>query len=151
TMSGLELCERIAAHRSDVPVVVMTAFGTIQTAIAAIRVGAYDFITKPVEIDALVVTLERALKHRALVGEVERLRRAVGGQSGLGDLVGQSSAMGRMYDLMDRVKNSDATVLITGESGSGKELVARELHRMGPRRRGPFVVVDCAAMHHALL
>jgi len=76
-MTGLELCERIVSRRPDVPVVVMTAFGTIETAIAAIRVGAYDFITKPVETDALVVTLERALQHRALRAEVERLRRVV--------------------------------------------------------------------------
>jgi DNA-binding NtrC family response regulator len=150
-MTGLELCERIVDRRPDVPVVVMTAFGTIETAIAAIRVGAYDFITKPVEADALIVTLERALQHRALVAEVERLRRAVGETAGLGELVGDSAAMRRLDDLVERVTGSDATVLITGESGSGKEVVARELHRRGPRARAPFVVVDCAAMHDSLL
>ena len=150
-MTGLELCERIVSRRPDVPVVVMTAFGTIETAIAAIRVGAYDFITKPVETDALVVTLERALQHRALRAEVERLRRLVGDSAGLGELVGASAAMGCLYDLIDRVATSDTTVLITGESGTGKEIVARELHRRGPRSTGPFVTVDCAAIRDSLL
>jgi len=150
-MTGLELCERIVSRRPDVPVVVMTAFGTIETAIAAIRVGAYDFITKPVETDALVVTLERALQHRALRAEVERLRRVVGDSAGHGELVGASAAMRWLYDLIDRVATSDTTVLITGESGTGKEIVARELHRRGPRSTGPFVVVDCAAIRDSLL
>src|SRR6266704_2677213 len=90
-MSGLELCARIVASRPDLPVVVMTAFGTIETAIAAIRVGAYDFVTKPVEIDALVIALERAVEHRALRCEVERLRRVVDDAQGFGELVGASA------------------------------------------------------------
>src|SRR5213596_2291536 len=100
-MSGLELCERIVASRPDLPVVVMTAFGTLEAAIAAIRAGAYDFVTKPVEIDVLVVALERAVQHRALRSEVERLRRVVDDAQGFGELVGASAPMKRVYDLLN--------------------------------------------------
>src|SRR5213596_2574816 len=90
-MSGLELCERIVASRPDVPVVVMTAFGTLEAAIAAIRAGAYDFVTKPIEVDAVTVALERAVQHRALRSEVERLRRVVDDAEGFGELLGGSA------------------------------------------------------------
>src|SRR6058998_415007 len=100
-MSGLELCERIVASRPDLPVVVMTAFGTLEAAIAAIRAGAYDFVTKPVEIDALVVALERAVQHRALRSEVERLRRVVDDAEGFGELLGGSAPMKRVYGLLE--------------------------------------------------
>jgi two-component system, NtrC family, response regulator AtoC len=150
-MNGLELCEQIVARRPDLPVVVMTAFGTLESAIGAIRVGAYDFVTKPVEIDALVVALERAVQHRALRTEVERLRRVVDDAEGFGELLGASAPMKRVYDILERVVSSDATVLVTGESGTGKELVARALHRRGRRSAGPFVAVNCAAMPEALL
>jgi len=150
-MNGLELCEQIVASRPDLPVVVMTAFGTLESAIGAIRVGAYDFVTKPVEIDALVVALERAVQHRALRTEVERLRRVVDDAEGFGELLGASAPMKRVYDVLERVVSSDATVLVTGESGTGKELVARALHRRGRRSAGPFVAVNCAAMPEALL
>ncbi len=150
-MSGLELCERIVASRPDLPVVVMTAFGTLEAAIAAIRAGAYDFVTKPVEIDALVVALERAVQHRVLRSEVERLRRVVDDAEGFGELLGASAPMKRVYDLLERVVSSDATVLVTGESGTGKELVARALHRRGRRSAGPFVALNCAALPEGLL
>src|SRR5213594_3392446 len=150
-MSGLELCERIVASRPDLPVVVMTAFGTLEAAIAAIRVGAYDFVTKPVEIDALVIALERAVEHRVLRCEVERLRRVVDDAQGFGELVGASAPMKRVYDLLERVVSTDATVLVTGESGTGKELVARALHRRSRRSVGPFVALNCAALPEGLL
>ena len=150
-MSGLELCERIVASRPDVPVVVMTAFGTLEAAIAAIRAGAYDFVTKPIEVDAVAVALERAVQHRALRSEVERLRRVVDDAEGFGELLGASAPMKRVYDLLERVVSSDATVLVTGESGTGKELVARALHRRGRRSAGPFVAVNCAAIPEGLL
>jgi two-component system response regulator HydG len=150
-MSGLELCERIVADRPDVPVVVITAFGSLETAIGAIRVGAYDFITKPFELDALAVALERAVQHRVLRNEVSRLRRVVEDARGFGDLLGASPSMRVLYDLLERVVDSDSSVLISGESGTGKELVARALHRRGRRRSGPFVAVNCAAMPEALL
>jgi len=150
-MSGLELCERIVTNRPDVPVVVITAFGSLETAIGAIRVGAYDFITKPFELDALAVALERAVQHHVLRDEVSRLRRVVEDAHGFGDLLGASPSMQMLYDLLERVVDSDSSVLISGESGTGKELVARALHRRGRRRGGPFVAVNCAAMPEALL
>jgi len=150
-MNGLALCERVVASHADIPVVVMTASGTLETAIAAIRVGAYDFITKPVEMEALVVALERALQHRTLRAEVEHLRRVVDDASGFGDLLGTSSPMKRLYDLLERVVTSEASVLITGETGTGKELVARALHRGARRSAGPFVAANCSAMPGALL
>jgi DNA-binding NtrC family response regulator len=150
-MNGLELCTRVVASRPDVPVLVITAFGSLETAIGAIRAGAYDFLTKPVELEALVVAVERAVEHRRLRDEVRRLRRVVDHATGFGDLVGASPAMARVYDLLSRVADSDASVLITGESGTGKELVARALHRQSARANGPFVAVDCAAVPETLL
>ena len=150
-MSGLELCERIVASRPDVPVIVITAFGSIQTAIAAIRSGAYDFVTKPLEVDALGLALERAIQHRRLSDEVRRLRQAVEEGRRFGTLLGTSPAMRRMYELLDRIADSSEAVLISGETGTGKELVARALHERGRRKAGPFVAVDCASLPEPLL
>ena len=150
-MNGLELCERIVANRPDVPVVVITAFGNLETAVAAIRAGAYDFLTKPPEIDALVLALERAVQHRTLREEVKRLRRLVEEGRRFDDLLGSSPAMEKVQALLARIADSDASVLITGESGTGKEVVARALHRQGKRGKGPFVAINCAAMPEHLL
>jgi len=149
-MTGLQLCERVAQNRPDVPVVVITAFGSFETAVAAIRAGAYDFITKPFEVDALELTLTRAVQHRSLREEVKRLRRVVS-EKQLGELMGQSGAMKKVYDLISRVSESDATILITGESGTGKEVVARALHQKSRRRDKAFVAINCAAMPESLL
>jgi two-component system response regulator AtoC len=150
-MSGIDLCERIVTNRPDIPVVVVTAFGSLETAVAAIRAGAYDFITKPFQIDVLRLTVERAIQHRALRAEVTRLRRAVAEAQGFEGMIGTSEPMRKVYDLLDRVAETDATVLITGESGTGKELVARALAARSRRRDGPFVAINCAAMPEALL
>ncbi|KFE62365.1 sigma-54-dependent transcriptional regulator [Hyalangium minutum] len=150
-MSGLALCERIVLNRPDIPVVVVTAFGSMETAVAAIRAGAYDFITKPVDLDALVLLLERAVRHRALREEVRRLRQALGREGEADGLVGQSPALRQAYALIERVADVDTTVLITGESGTGKEVAARALHTRGRRRGGPFVALNCAAMPEPLL
>src|SRR5215831_10497034 len=130
-MDGLALCERVLASRPDVPVVVITAFRSLETAIAAIRAGAYDFITKPVKMDVLAVALARAVQHRSLRQEVKRLRQLVGETRRFDDLVGESPAIAAVRQLVDRVLDSDASVLVTGESGTGKEVVAKLLHRHG--------------------
>jgi two-component system response regulator HydG len=152
TSSGLDLCARVVAEWPDVPVVLITAFGTLETAIGAIRAGAYDFITKPIEIDSLAVALERAVERRRLRVEVQNLRRAVGGMNGrFGKVLGGSDAMRPVYDLLERIVDASATVLVTGESGTGKEVVARALHDLGPHKSGPFVAVNCSAVPEALL
>ncbi len=148
---GLSLCERAIGMCPDVPVVVMTAFGSMDAAIAAIRAGAYDFINKPVELEALAVSMRRAVDHRRLTAEVRRLRQTVAHTAPPGSMVGQSRAMRAVYDLVERVGPSDATVLILGESGTGKELVARGLHEKSERRNGPFIAINCAAMPPTLL
>src|SRR3954471_14430625 len=121
-MSGLELCERIVESRPDIPVVVVTAHGTLEAAIGAIRAGAYDFVQKPIKIETLQLTVERALRHHALADEVKRLREAALPAPFEG-IVGQSPPMRQLFDLVSRVAPTDASVLITGESGTGKELV----------------------------
>jgi two-component system response regulator HydG len=150
-MNGLDFCERIVANRRDVPVVVITAFGSLQAAIATIRAGAFDFLTKPFELEQLVLAVERAVQHRELREEVKRLRRQVEQPTAFEDMVGASAAILKVYDLVDRIADSDATVLVTGESGTGKELVARALHRRSRRRDGPLIVINCAAMPEQLL
>src|SRR5262249_5561871 len=150
-MSGLELCKRIAHDHPDLAVVWVTGDGSMETAIQAIRAGAYDFITKPFDMDALVLALERAVRHRALRREVTRLRRAVRESDRFGELLGTSPAMRRVYDLVERVSETDASVPVTGESGTGKELVARSIHDRSRRRHGPFVAINCAAVAESLL
>jgi two-component system response regulator HydG len=150
-MNGLALCERIVERRPDLPVIVITAFGSLDAAIAAIRAGAYDFLPKPFELEVLRIAVERAVRHRALRDEVKRLRRAAAEAQEFEEMVGASSAMKRVYELLDRVAPLETTVLITGESGTGKELSARALHRRSARRASPFVALNCAALPEALL
>jgi len=150
-MDGITVCRRSAEIRPDVPVVVITAFGSIETAVQAIRAGAYDYVTKPVDIEALALTLERAIAHHALKAEVRRLRRAVAGPGAFEELVGRSAAMKRVQDLLERIADSDATALITGESGTGKEVAARALHERSRRKDGPFVAINCAAVPETLI
>jgi len=149
-MDGIELCARLAEQRPHLPVVVITAFGSMDTAVAALRAGAWDFVTKPFEMDLLVAALERAVQHRALHEEVKRLRRAALPEA-FEELLGGSPAMRSLYGLLDRIADTESSVLITGESGTGKELVARALHRRSRRRNGPFVAGNCAALPESLL
>ncbi len=150
-MNGIELCERIVANRPDVPVIVMTAFGSLETAIDAIRAGAYDFVTKPVDIDMLALILDRAVKYRALQDKVKILSDAVKKSQQFEELIGNSPPMRDLFVQLTRIADTKTTVLITGESGTGKELVARALHEKGPRRSGPFVALNCAALPETVL
>ena len=149
-MNGLELCARLVEQRPDVPVVVVTGHGTLETAIGAIRAGAYDFVQKPIKVETLQLTAERALRHRALGEELKRLREAAS-PAPFSGIVGQSAPMRALFDLVARVAPSDASVLVTGESGTGKELVARALHQRSRRHAGPFVPVNLAAVPESLV
>lgn len=150
-IDGLEFCRRIAANRPDIPVVVMTAFGSLETAVAAIRAGAYDFVTKPVEMDLLALTLGRAVGHRELQEKVKVLSQAADRATRFGELIGASPAMQNLYDQLARIADTETSILITGESGTGKELVARSLHCRSRRSEMPFVPVNCAALPETLL
>jgi two-component system response regulator AtoC len=150
-MSGVELCQQLVSRREDIPVIIMTAFASMETAIAGIRAGAYDFLTKPIDVDQLALAIERGLAHRALREEVKRLRKAIDGGPRFEEILGNSPAMLKMFEVITRVAETDTTVLITGESGTGKELVAKALHSKSTRHDGPFVAINCAAMPEALL
>jgi len=150
-LNGIELCRRIVSLRPDIPVIVITAFGSMDSAVSALRAGAYDFISKPVDTDNLTIVLERAIKHRELLEQVATLQQTVRELRGSEDIIGTSPAMQKVYDLMKRVSGLDTSILIVGESGTGKELIARSLHRNSPRSTGPFVAFNCAAVPETLL
>jgi len=148
-MSGLELCRQALLKRPDAVVIVMTGFGTMDDAIAAMRAGAYDFITKPLSTDALALAVDRAARYRAMNDELKRLRRRVDRHE-LPNIVGESESIRHMADVVERVAETDTSVLITGESGTGKELVARAIHERSGRP-GAFLAVNCAALPETLL
>ncbi len=150
-MDGIELCVRILGTAPDVPIVVVTGNGSMDSAIAAMRAGAYDFLTKPVDGKVLGLSVARATQHHRLNSEVKRLRQEVVTALPEGALVGESAVMTRVTELIGRVGPSDASVLIQGETGTGKELVARAVHAASAQRDGPFVAINCAAVPANLL
>jgi len=149
--TGIELCGRLRELRPTMPVVLMTAFGSIDSAVDAMRAGAFDYVTKPFKRDEILVVMERAVEHRRLEEENVRLRAAVDQTTGLGELQGESPAMREIFALVRKVADSSSNVLVTGESGTGKEVVARTLHFSGKRKERPFVPVNCTAIPEGLL
>jgi len=150
-MDGLALCERMLGARPGIPIIVLTGQGSMETAIGAMRAGAYDFLTKPVEPKLLNISVARAAQHHRLIAEVARLQEALQDQPSASPLVGDSPVMERVNDLIRRVGASDASVLIHGETGTGKELVANAVHAASSRSAGPFVALNCAAIPPHLL
>jgi two-component system NtrC family response regulator len=150
-ISGLEVLDQVKALQPETLVIVITAYGTIEQAVAAMKVWAHDFLTKPVSRDALLHTVGKAFALLGLREENRRLREQLGQQVEFSHLIGSSDAMRQVLEIVRRAAPSEATVLLTGESGTGKELVARAIHQASDRRHGPFVTVNCAAIPAELL
>jgi DNA-binding NtrC family response regulator len=150
-MDGLTVCQRIGGIHPNLPVIVVTGLGSMDAAISAMRAGAYDFITKPIEPKLLAISIARALEHKRVHVELKRLRDAAGGTSSSDGIIGSSRAMRRVHDTIGRVSTSDAPVLIQGETGVGKEVTARRIHETSRFKGGPFVAINCAAVPPTLL
>lgn len=150
-MSGLELLRRTNAANSEIPVIVITAFSDVETAVEAMRHGAFDFITKPFNREMILLTVERALGFGNILSENRRLRRIVHESFEIENVVGTSKKMRDVFELVERVAKTDVTVLIEGESGTGKELIAKGIHLSGPRRDEPFIAINCAAIPETLI
>ncbi len=150
-LSGGELLKHVASRYPSVPVIVLTGHGTVEDAVDAMRNGAYDFITKPVNLDHLSILVKRALERRELARRNEELLEEVESQRRTSTIVGKTQAISRVFDLVRRVAPTKASVLITGESGVGKELVADAIHNLSPRADKPFIKVHCAALAESLL
>jgi two-component system NtrC family response regulator len=150
-LSGLELLGRIRGEYPDISVVIITAYGTIETAVAAIKAGAYDYITKPVHPDELRALVSRVIERHRLIDEVRLLRSTLDEKYGFEHIVGKSSALLEVLDAASRVAQTEATVLILGETGTGKELIARAIHLNSLRRQRPFVIINCGAIPPELL
>jgi DNA-binding NtrC family response regulator len=150
-MDGIELVKKLRTLEDPAAVIVMTAFGAVDSALEAMRSGAEEYLTKPLNFDELLVVVDKVLANQALRRETAQLRRRVRDRVAPGNMVGSSPPMQRVFEVVDQVAPSRATVLITGESGTGKELVANAIHQRSPRANGPFIKLHCAALAESLL
>ena len=150
-MDGLQLLDAVRSGRPDIPVIIMTAHGSVEKAVEAMQKGAFTYIQKPIDSDSLLVFITKALNLSRVVQENKRLRNAVKSHFSFGNIIGKSKAMRDVLLLVDKVAPTSASVLIEGESGTGKELVARSIHYNSPRRHHPFIAVNCSALSETLL
>ena len=150
-MSGIDLLQKVKEEYPEVIVVVLTAYGTIESAVEAMRLGAYDYIIKPVNYDSLKLIVSRALEHHRLKEEVKNLRTAIDRKFGFENIVGQAKNLLTTLENASRAAQSDSTVLVRGETGTGKELLAKAIHFNSPRRDRPFIVINCSAIPKELL
>ena len=150
-MDGLELLHQVVSKHPGCNLIMMTAFGTVETAVDAMKQGAFDYLTKPIKTDELLVTVDKAMREAMLRREVEQLRRQVHREYAFDQILGKSKPMREVFDLIRRVADSQTNILITGESGTGKELVAKAIHFNSRRKDAPFVPINCAAIPELLL
>ena len=150
-VSGLEALEAIKAHNPAIPVIIMTAYSSVDTAVKALKQGAHDYLTKPLDFDKLRLTIDRAMEHTRLKEENRLLRETLGQQFDSQNIIGKSPAMIKLLETVSQVAPSEATVLISGESGTGKELIAGAIHFNSLRKNGPFIKINCAAITETLL
>ena len=150
-VSGIEALEEIKAFNPAIPVILMTAYASVETAVEALKKGAYDYLTKPLDFDELKLAIARAMEHSRLKEENQLLRESLGLKFDRRNLIGRSAVMTKLLETVTQVAPSEATVLITGESGTGKEVIAGAIHYNSPRREGPFIKINCAAIPETLL
>jgi two-component system response regulator HydG len=150
-MDGIEALEQIKAYNPSIPVIIMTAYSSVESAVDALKAGAYDYLIKPLDFEVLKLTLERAREHAGLKAENELLKRKLQADPDTPNIIGKSAAMKALLEMLAMAAPSEATVLINGESGTGKELIARSLHVNSPRKDQPLVIVNCAAITETLL
>ncbi|MFH1490699.1 MAG: sigma-54 dependent transcriptional regulator [Pseudomonadota bacterium] len=150
-VSGLEALSEIKTLNPAIPVIIMTAYSSVETAVEALKNGAYDYLTKPLDFDELKLAMERAMEHRQLREENRILRESIGSHFDMRNIIGRSQAMGNLLETVAQVAPSEATVLITGDSGTGKEMIAGAIHYNSPRRERAFVKINCAAITETIL
>ncbi len=150
-MSGIEALKQIKQYNPAIPILIMTAYSSVDSAVEALKSGAYDYLTKPLDFEVLKISLARALEHSGLKAENATLRSKMSADYELENIIGKSRPMKGLVDMMSMVAPSEATVLITGESGTGKELIAKSIHHNSPRKDRPLVVINCAALTETLL
>jgi DNA-binding NtrC family response regulator len=150
-MDGLDLLRELKAFDPSLPIIVMTAYGTVENAVQALRAGAYDYVAKPFEIDELKLTVEKALERERLLAENRYLHAELESRYDFAGIIGNSPGMRQVFDVASSVAASNASVLITGESGTGKELLARSIHYNSSRKEKPFIVLNCAALSEGVL
>jgi len=150
-VSGIEAMQQIKTINPGIPVIIMTAYASVETAVSALKKGAYDYLTKPLDFDELKITIDRATEHNRLKKENEYLKNRLGEQFDRQNLIGQSKEMAKLLETVAQVSPTEATVLISGESGTGKEMIANAIHFNSERKEAPFVKINCAALTETLL